>query len=230
MKDRRDEFLSDAMTLNPTFRSELYDLTAKDLIGRGHSKEYLGQKADYTYNLLDAMRNNGLRAREYNVSPEYAALSLEGSAELADLMSTEGGEEYVKEKFPKTYERMMREYRNDPRRELPKRNIPAWVMYSHESPKNVYKYRGEPVAYDKDAERHYLRVPDPYGGWHYGDDYSGLNLVAARRGKNYIEYRDLDNNWKRFYPSELKSVKENNIYGTKKWAKELGKKLLKGAK
>ena len=229
MMSRRNEFVSDAMTLNPSFRSDIYDLTARDVMGYGHPKGYLEQKAGYTRNLLDAMKENGVHTREYNVSPEYAALSLEGPAELADFMSTEGGEEDAKSKFPKTYERMMLEYRNDPRRELPKRNIPAWVMYSHESPYNVYEYRGEPVPYNKDEVRRYTRVPDPYGGWYYGDDFQDVRKNALRQKKNYVEYRDLDGNWKRYYPEELKHV-DAKLTTTKDFAKMLGKKILKGAK
>ena len=229
MMQRKNEFLSDAMTLNPSFRSDLYDITAKDVMGYGHPKDYIDRKAGYTVNLLEAMKENGVTPREPNISPEYAALSLEGSAELADLMSTEGGKEYVKEKSPKTYERMMREYRNDPRRDLPKRNIPAWKMYSHESPYNVYEFRGEPVPYNKDEVRRYTRVPNPYGGWYYGDDFQDVRKNALRQKKNYVEYRDLDGKWKRFYPDELKYV-DAKLTTTKDFAKMLGKKLLKGVK
>ena len=229
MMKRKNEFLSDAMTLNPSFRSDLYDITAKDVMGYGHPKDYIDRKAGYTVNILDAMKENGVTPREPNISPEYAALSLEGSAELADLMSTEGGEEYVKEKSPKTYERMMREYRNDPRRDLPKRNIPAWKMYSHESPYNVYEDRGEPVAFDPKEERRYLRVPTPYGEYKYSDDYFRGRTDAVKLGRNYIEYRDLDGKWSKFYPEELKGVKPH-LTTTEEFAKMLGKKLLKAVK
>ena len=229
MMQRKNEFLSDAMTLNPSFRSDLYDITAKDVMGYGHPKDYIDRKAGYTVNLLEAMNENGVTPREPNISPEYAALSLEGSAELADLMSTEGGEEYVKEKSPKTYERMMREYRHDPRRDRPKRNIPAWKMYSHESPYNVYKYRGEPVAFDPKKERRYLRVPTAYGDYIYSDDFYKGRRDAAKRRRNFIEYRDLDGKWKRFYPKELEDQSLKMITAPE-YAKMFGKKLLKGVK
>ena len=208
MMSRRNEFVSDAMTLNPSFRSDIYDLTARDVMGYGHPKGYLEQKAGYTRNLLDAMKENGVHTREYNVSPEYAALSLEGPAELADFMSTEGGEEDAKSKFPRTYE----------------------------SPENVYKLRGEAVAYDPNEVRHVLRVPTAYGEYVYSDDYSGSlkNMNGAfdnalRRSRNFVEYRDLDGKWRRYYPDELKSL-THKLTTTKDFAKMLGKKLLKGAK
>lgn len=224
--------LDDIVNLSPDYEGRK---TTNDLVGKvtqGHDRKY-GDKVETHSNMQKYMlASNGFGGRDFTDfdATRYAGLSLESVAELAELMATEGGEEYVKKQFPRTYERMMEEYRNDPRRSLPKQRLRPWELYSHESHSNVYGQRGEPVAYDKNAERRYVRVPDPYGGWHYGDDYSDVNLVAARRGKSYVEYRDLDGKWKRFYPDELKSIKENNIYGTKKWAKELGKKLLKGVK
>ena len=156
-------------------------------------------------------------------------MSTEGAAEIADVLATEGGRDYIKTKFPRTYETMMDAYRTDPRRVVPKEKLIPWQMYSHESPDNVYKYRGEPIPYNKEEVRRYTRVPDPYGGWYYGDDYLDVRKNALRQKKNYVEYRDLDGNWKRYYPEELKHV-DAKLTTTKDFAKMLGKKLLKGAK
>lgn len=230
---KRQNLLDDFVNLDPNFEGREYQNLLKDEVTLGHPRAYRKGLSNYADKVEFALNEAGKGERdflEHFDTVPYAALSAESAAELAELMATEGGEEYVKSKFPKTYEFMMNEYRNDPRRSLPKRRLRPWELYSHESPSNVYGQRGEPVAYDKNAERHYLRVPDPYGGWHYADDYLDSRHQAVKRGKNYIEYRDLDNKWKRFYPSELKSIKENNIYGTKRLAKELGKKLLKGVK
>ena len=124
----------------------------------------------------------------------------------------------------------MEEYRNDPRRAWPKGRLQAWNFYSHESPINLYKQRGgEPVAFNPNEERRYTRVPDPYGGWYYGDDYYDVRKNALRQKKNYVEYRDLEGNWKRYYPDELKHV-NGKLTTTKDFAKMLGKKLLKGVK
>lgn len=102
-------------------------------------------------------------------------------------------------------------------------------MYSHESPENVYKLRGEAVAYDPNEVRHVLRVPTAYGEYKYSDDYHDGERDAVKRGRNYIEYRDLDGKWQRFYPDIMKDVTLKN-YTAPEIAKALGRKLLKTAK
>lgn len=227
-----NKFIDDVINLSPDFVDKNNENHLSGNITGGHPNSYKEEIEKLVGDQQDYLKNINLAGRDYVKEdiPRYSALSAESAAELAELMSTEGGEETVKLRYPKTYERMMEEYRNDPRRSIPKQYLRPWELYSHESPSNVYGQRGEPVAYDKNAERHYVRVPDPYCGWHYADDYLDSRHQAVKRGKSYVEYRDLDGKWKRFYPDELKSIKENNIYGTKRLAKELGKKLLKGAK
>lgn len=191
----------------------------ENLFEKGKTRDFItpdGQRLEIEYSdIADAAEN--------------AALSTEGAAEIADVLATEGGRDYIKTKFPRTYETMMDAYRTDPRRVVPKETLRPWQMYSHESPYNVYEYRGEPVPYNKDEVRRYTRVPDPYGGWYYGDDFQDVRKNALRQKKNYVEYRDLDGKWKRFYPEELKHV-DAKFTTTKDFAKMLGKKLLKGAK
>ena len=229
---RYETILDDIINLSPDFEGGKNPNNLVGKVTQGHDRKYAEKVANHAVAQKSALDVNGLGGRDFTDfdAMRYAGLSAETSAELAEFMAARGGKEYVKYKYPNTYERMMEEYRNDPRRSWPKETLRPWQLYSKESPSNVYEYRGEPVAYDKNAERHYLRVPDPYGGWHYGDDYTDVNLVAARRGKNYVEYRDLDGNWKRFYPNELKYVKEGKINRNKKWALELVKKLRNGVK
>jgi hypothetical protein len=228
-----DKFIDDVFNLSPDYVDKNNENHLSENITGGHPNSYKEEKekiADYQQYYL---KNNGFAGRDFVEEglPKYAAQSTESTAHLAELMSTRGGEETVKLLYPKTYNRMMNEYRNDPRRSWPKESLIPWQRYSHESNSNVYGQRGsEPEAFNPNNERHYVRVPDPYGGWHYGDDYTDVNLVAARRGKNYVEYRDLDGNWKRFYPNELKYVKEGKINRNKKWALELVKKLRNGVK
>ena len=233
-REKQSMFLDDFVNLDPSFEGREYENNFKGSVTEGHPRKYKDAIQKYVGQIEWALTKGGKAERDFidhdNTVP-YAALSAESAAELAELMSTEGGVEYVKKHHPQTYEKMMDEYRADPRRSWPKERLRSWELYSHDSPMNLYKQRGnEPVAFNPNEERHYVRVPDPYGGWHYSDNYLDSRHQAVKRGKNYIEYRDLDNKWKRFYPSELKSIKENNIYGTKKWAKELGNKLLKGVK
>ena len=227
-----DYFINDVFNLSPDFVDKYDENRLSENITGGHSNDYKERIEKLAEDQQSNLKKMNLAGRDFVEEglPKYASLSAESAAELAELMSTKGGEETVKLLYPKTYERMMEEYRNDPRRSIPKQYLRPWELYSHESPSNVYGQRGEPVAFNPNEERHYVRVPDPYGGWHYADDYLDSRHQAVKRGKSYVEYRDLDGKWKRFYPDELKSIKENNIYGTKRLAKELGKKLLKGVK
>jgi hypothetical protein len=237
---------NDIMNLRPGSVSSQQNM----LWPAGHDLDYRDNHAKYARNNAEKLLDRGL-TRDYTTPDglrlgiEYmekddiarnAALSAEGAAEIAEVLATEGGEDYIKSKFPTPYEAMMDEYRSDPRRVTPKENLRPWRMYSHESPENVYKLRGEAVAYDPNEVRHVLRVPTAYGEYVYSDDYSGSlkNMNGAfdnalRRSRNFVEYRDLDGKWRRYYPDELKSL-THKLTTTKDFAKMLGKKILKGVK
>ena len=229
--EKRGKVIDDFFNLDPGMYGRSHENDLRGHVTDGHPREYQKKHLKNAWNQERALYDAALVDRDfkYDVAP-YAALSTESAAELAELLATEGGEEYVKQKHPVTYETMMNEYRNDPRKSKPKEELRPWRLYSHESGDNVYKVRGEPAAYDPNAERRFLRVPTAYGEYVYSDDYFDGRKDAVRRGKDYVEYRDLDGNWRRFYPDEMKGVKENRMIGTKEWAKLLGKKLLKGAK
>ena len=228
---RKKEFVADMMSLNPRVKGAEYENNIQAITRVGHNRGYINpiwREASRQKSLLDKFARD--RDLKYDYETEYAAMSTEGAAELADLMSTEDGAAYVREKFPETYKKMMEEYKADRRRYLPKENLRPWRLYSQESPQNIYSLRGKPAPYEPNVERRYVRVPDPYGGYKYFDDYDyKARNNAIRQNKNYIEYRGLDGNWRRFVPDEIKHIKEPNLE-YKALAKKFGTKLLKGAK
>lgn len=228
---KRNDLLDDFVNLDPGFDGREYQNTLKGSVTVGHPRSYKDALRKYAEQMEWALTKAGKAERDFVSHSEttpYAALSAEAAAELAELMATEGGEDYVKKNFPIVYDFMMNEYRNDPRRAWSKRLMP-WRLYSHESPENVYYYRGEPVAYNPNEERRYLRVPTAYGDYKYSDDYYNGRHDALKRGRNFVEYRDLDGKWRKFYPKELKSV-THKMTSAPEFAKELGKKLLKTVK
>ena len=215
--------------------------TQQDMLGTGghdlnyRDKQYLDNKK-LAEKLLDKGKTrdfttpDGLRLGiEYGEMKDIArnaALSAEGAAETAEVLATEGGKDYVVSRFPGTYETMMEEYRNDPRRSLPKEQIRPWQMYSHDSKGNVYKVRGETVKYNPNAELHYVRVPNAYGGYVYPDDYDKGTYAALKRGRNFIEYRGLDGKWYRVKPEEIKGASAK-MRTVDQLARSVGKNLPK---
>lgn len=226
----KGHLLDDFVNLDPAFEGREYSNTLKGSVTEGHPRSYMDAHRKYADQIEWALTKGGKAERDFvehwNTVP-YAALSAESAAELAELMATEGGEEYVKTRFPKLYEDLMDEYRSDPRKSMPKEKLLPWRLYSHDSPENVYKQRSaEPAAYDPNEERHYIRVPNPYGEWLYSDDYYRGRSNALKQEKNYVEYRDLDGKWRRFYPDELKGVAVRNTI-VPEYKKILAKKLVK---
>lgn len=228
----KGHLLDDFVNLDPDFDGREYSNTLKGSVTEGHPRSYMDAHGKYADQIEWALMKGGKSERDFiehwNTVP-YAALSAESAAELAELLATEGGEEYVRQKHPVTYETMMNEYRTDPRKSKPKEELRPWRLYSHESGDNVYKVRGEPAAYDPNAERRFLRVPTAYGEYVYSDDYFDGRKDAVRRGRNYIEYRDLDGKWRKFYPEEMKHVTQK-VTTAPELAASLGRKLLKTVK
>ena len=229
----KGHLLDDFVNLDPDFDGREYSNTLKGPVTEGHPRSYMDAHRKYADQIEWALTKGGKSERDFiehwNTVP-YAALSAESAAELAELMATEGGVEYVKTHFPKLYADMMNEYRNDPRKSMPKEKLRPWRLYSHDSEDNLYKQRGsEPVAYNPNEERRYLRVPTAYGDYIYSDDFYKGRRDAAKRRRNFIEYRDLDGKWKRFYPKELEN-QSLKMTTAPEYAKMFGKKLLKTVK
>ena len=230
------KFSNDILNLRPGSVT-----SQQDMIGKGgHNLDYRDDKYMENKKIGENLLNKGMTRDfttpdglrlgiEYNEMKDIAkraALSTEGAAQIAEILATEGGEDYIKSKFPTPYEVMMEEYRNDPRRSLPKEQIRPWQMYSHDSKGNVYKVRGEPVKYNPNAELHYVRVPNAYGGYVYPDDYDKGTYAALKRGRNFIEYRGLDGKWYRVKPEEIKGA-STKMKTIDELVKSVGKNLPK---
>lgn len=230
------KFSNDILNLRPgSVTSQL------DMIGKGgHNLDYRDDKYMENKKIGENLLNKGMTRDfttpdglrlgiEYNEMKDIAkraALSTEGAAQIAEILATDGGEAYAKTKFPTSYESMMDEYRNDPRRSWPKEKLEPWRRYSHDSGDNVYASRGEPVKYNPNAELHYVRVPNAYGGYVYPDDYDKGTYAALKRGRIFIEYRGLDGKWYRVKPEEIKGA-STRMKTIDELVKSVGKNLPK---